>query len=391
MAGDINNIADLITSTKINRRIYTDPMIFEAEIQKIWNRSWLFLAHVSEVRNPGDFITTHMGMQPVVLCRDGSGDLHVFFNTCRHRGAIVCREESGSAKVFQCLYHAWTYSLSGALVGVPIPDAYGSNFRREDFSLSEVPRVEAYKGLIFASLNKDVKPLDDHLGGAREYIDTVLGYEEGTEVLGAHRYQFNANWKLILENTTDGYHGLLLHKAVGQAGMVNRNESKSIALGNGHALLKLKMQKARGDMGDLYGMDATRTSPETSIAMLIFPNAFLLHINDAIALRMVIPVSNNITRVVARAIGVFGEPADLRSRRVDQFSAGWGPAGIAGADDVEAFEACQEGFKAGAVEWSDMSRGFGRDQVGSSYVGEYEDETSIRGVYQEWKRLLIEQ
>src|SRR5690606_37922683 len=96
------------------------------------------------------------------------------YNRCTHRGATLCRTASGSAKVFQCAYHGWTYMNTGELRGVPWPDGYACDFRDAKFNLAQVPRVESYRGFIFGTLNPDALPLPDHLGHVRKPIDEWL-------------------------------------------------------------------------------------------------------------------------------------------------------------------------------------------------------------------------
>ena len=215
--GDLEN-GQLVTETKLHRRIYTDPTVFRTELERIWYRSWLLVGHESEVARPGDFKTTYMGRKPVILCRDDDGALRVFMNTCRHRGAMLCREKSGNKKVFQCLYHAWAYKLDGRLSSLPGIEGYGGGFRKEDHGLYQVPRLETYRGVVFANLDANARPLVEHLGGATRFLDLALGDAE-TEVIGVHEYEYRGNWKLHLENTIDGYHPRYLHRFVAHAGM----------------------------------------------------------------------------------------------------------------------------------------------------------------------------
>src|SRR5437762_236358 len=95
---------------EVHREIYTNPEIFEAELERIFATTWVYLAHESEVANPGDFRTTWMGRQPVIVTRDDDHQLHVHLNSCRHRGNALVRDVSGEAKTFRCSYHGWVYS-----------------------------------------------------------------------------------------------------------------------------------------------------------------------------------------------------------------------------------------------------------------------------------------
>ena len=190
------------------------------------------VGHESEVRRPGDFKTLHMGTQPIILSRDEDGELHVLLNSCRHRGALVCRSERGNTKSFECLYHAWTYNLDGSLAGLPKEEGYGASFQKKDVRLWRAPRIETFCGLIFACLDENVMPLLEFLGPAAEFIELALKSGDEGEVTGINEYRYQGNWKLHLDNTIDGYHVRYLHRFFSSAAGLF-TEGESIALGNG--------------------------------------------------------------------------------------------------------------------------------------------------------------
>src|SRR5579885_2891164 len=109
--------ADFAESDRVAARLYTDPEIFEREMTQIFERSWVWVAHESELAQPGNFKSTSVGRQPVIVTRDRKGTLHTMLNRCRHRGASLCEKPSGKANGFTCPYHAWSYGLDGKLRG----------------------------------------------------------------------------------------------------------------------------------------------------------------------------------------------------------------------------------------------------------------------------------
>src|SRR5579871_3500608 len=130
---------------EVHRSALVDPALLELEQRRIFDRCWIYVGHESEVRAPGDFRTRNVCGRSVIFCRDSKNALRVFLNTCRHRGAIVCREAEGNAKSYFCFYHGWTYNRDGALDGVPGESAYPASFDKNEFGLSAPPQVASYR------------------------------------------------------------------------------------------------------------------------------------------------------------------------------------------------------------------------------------------------------
>ncbi|WP_424137879.1 aromatic ring-hydroxylating oxygenase subunit alpha [Roseomonas chloroacetimidivorans] len=196
----------------ISRDIFVDPRVYQLELEKLFTRAWLFVGHESQIPNPGDFFTSRMGEESVILCRDKKGEVHVFLNSCRHRGMKVCRYEQGNTSLFTCPYHSWTYATDGKLQGVPLyKSLYDGVLDRSEHSLIEVPRLVKYKGTIWASWDAQAPDFFEYLGDAKQHLDQALdcrdGREGGSEVIGVHKWIIPANWKLAAENFLgDTYH-----------------------------------------------------------------------------------------------------------------------------------------------------------------------------------------
>ena len=170
---------------RVNRRTLTDPQILALEKERVFDRCWIYAGHESEIPNPGDFRARNVAGRPVILVRGSDQQVRVLLNTCRHRGALVCRERAGNTKTFQCPYHAWTYNNRGELVGVPGEDAYSPAFDRQQFALATPPRLESYRGFLFISFDLAAEPLEDYLAGATEYLDLVSDQSAvGMEIVG---------------------------------------------------------------------------------------------------------------------------------------------------------------------------------------------------------------
>ena len=137
--GTPGEIAKLIEPGRVHRSVYLDPDIFDLEMERIFGRTWIYVGHASQVPEAGDYFTTRIGRQPVIMCRHKDGEVYVLFNRCSHRGPMVCNLESGNAKRFECLYHGWAYDTNGDLLAVPMPDGCAPDFDMKEFGLARVP------------------------------------------------------------------------------------------------------------------------------------------------------------------------------------------------------------------------------------------------------------
>jgi phenylpropionate dioxygenase-like ring-hydroxylating dioxygenase large terminal subunit len=193
----------------VSREIFVNDEIYRQELERIFARAWLFLGHESQIPHLGDYVVSSMGEESVILCRDRAGQIHVFLNSCRHRGMKVCRYDEGNTLEFTCPYHGWTY---------------GGELERARWGLIEVPRLENYKGTIWATWDPAAPAFFDYLGGYRLYLDLLLdawdGREGGTEVIGGtHKWLMPCNWKFPAENFSgDRYHGVS-HRSVDMVGL----------------------------------------------------------------------------------------------------------------------------------------------------------------------------
>lgn len=226
----------------VSSRIFTDPDLYRLELERIFARTWLYVAHESEVPRPGDFVTRQIGEDPVIVCRGRDDKVRVFLNVCRHRGRRICGQDAGSTAKFICGYHGWTYSDMGDLIAVPFVQAYKDKLDKATSGLHQA-KTGTYHGLVFATWNSQAEPLDEYLGPMKWILDLLFGRTEGVEVLGAPvRWLADTNWKLGAANFTgDGFHVFTTHGFSTQLGLHELKTTGgppkgfAVSAGNGHA------------------------------------------------------------------------------------------------------------------------------------------------------------
>ncbi len=201
----------------IGRRAWTDPRIYDLEKRGIFGRSWLFLAHESQIRQAGDFVQAYMCETPIIVSRGPDDQIHANVNSCSHRGLPVCRADHGNTHRFICPYHNWSYDVTGRLRSIPQERHLNHRPDKSRLGLKKVPRVESWNGLIFGSFDEEIESLDDYLGDMKFYLGAFFDrFPEGIEFVGApQRWRIDANWKLPMENQLgDVNHGPYLHASI---------------------------------------------------------------------------------------------------------------------------------------------------------------------------------
>lgn len=422
---DNNAIADLVGEGRVHSRAYTDQALFELEQDRIFSTSWLFIGHVSEVATVGDYETRTMGRTSVIMVRGKDNKVRVLVNRCRHRGAQICESESGNTGFFRCWYHGWVYDNTGNLVEMTDTDAYDESMDASTMGLTPVPRVEDYRGFIFASLACEGETLTTFLGETAPVIDVMIDASPTGEILvdgGCHKTEYRGNWKLV---GMDGYHPLYLHASVMEtmqrnpdSGIGSTHRSNPFAedaptytrdFGHGHSMLDFREHRLAhyqqhceflktfpgGDeyitaMHDAYGNE--RAKALLSIGgdphLGLFPNMQLIH-NQ---IRIVTPLAADRTQVTMIAVRLGGVSDEINIERLRQHESFYGPAGAGSPDDTEIFERVQRGMKAEVNPWLDISRGMNREYVDADgvIVGRIGDEVPQRGIFRHWLTLMTE-
>ncbi len=409
---------------RVHRSVFTDPGILEMERERIFNRCWLYAAHESEVRKPGDFVTRRIAGRPVIVSHGQDGKIRVLLNSCTHRGSLICREARGNAPRHRCSYHGWTFTSEGELCSVPGEHAYSEAFDSGELNLRE-PRggTSAYRGLIFVNFDsQNETSLEDYLGDARHHIDLMADQSAGRmEVLsGTHVYSVRCNYKLLAENSVDGYHALSTHRryfdwllSTAEMGEIlaefeceSGDPTRFIPkdLGNGHSLAGRAIaswgrpmaqwvprfgEERKPRFRELYDNAVERLGPRRAFqvcicsgAIQIFPNLLL---NDMMStnIRTYEPLAPGYVEVTSWCLGPEEEEPAERALRLDNFLSFLGPGGFSTPDDQEVVELCQRGYGTlEELEYSDVSRGMMNPDPTIT------DELQMRAYWRQWSRLM---
>lgn len=417
------NYGTLVKDGRVHGSVYTDPAIFADEMDKIFARGWVYVGHASEIPRPGDFRVTDIGGQSVIMVRADDGGVRLLMNRCTHRANAVCQVERGNAAMFRCAYHGWTFRNNGDLASVTYQDRYDDRFRKEDYALSQAPRIGIYRGFVFGSLSPLGITLDEHLGPrVKEQLDLFVDLSPEGELdvtAGVHKYGYRANWKFQVENSMDGYHGNFVHQSffenVRRRSGVNLTDmmtSQSLAqtrdLGSGHVMIDFRpYNQARGsrlgaamptsESGKFYrdaliARHGSARAEELLTArgthLLVFPNLVLI----GVQIRIIRPIKPDETEVFLYPAMLKGAPHELNVARLRGHEAFYGPAGGGATDDLEMFERNQIGLSASANPWLTLSRGRHLEyrDIDGTVVGQITDEVTQRGIWRHWKKVMSE-
>jgi phenylpropionate dioxygenase-like ring-hydroxylating dioxygenase large terminal subunit len=414
---NISGTAALVKDDRIHKSLYSDPSIFEEELDKIFNNTWVWLAHESEVAEVGSYKTAKIGKQPVVVSRDRKKKIHVMLNRCRHRGATVCEGKKGKTKAFTCPYHGWGYGLDGSLRALPKPEEYENILDKAEFGLVKV-RTESYNGMIFATLKDDMEPLEEYLGGAKKWIDLFMKQGGGYPIkaLGDHRFRFPGNWKIQLENTTDAYHFPIVHKSF--ISSVDE-EAKEVFdfldgegfvedLGNGHSVMVMipelvdleanldePIPERYSDLAKELSNEGHSDAEVRKLVRAVGGGGFNLNLFPNIACSMaffrnLVPISAGETEIHHIALGGEGAPQAFNQKRMRLHEHFQGPMGFGTPDDGEAWERVQAGSLAGTDGWIMVNRGMSKLSTSDdgNVKGAVCSETGMRAAYQKYKSLM---
>jgi len=432
---DASGLAMLVQPDRVHRSVYADAEIFNLEMARIFGRAWLVLGHESQVKADGDYFTTRMGREPVIVVRKSKDEIGVLINRCAHRGTMVCAEGRGNVERFVCPYHGWSYDRAGTLQAVPFASGYDKD--KLPSGLKAVPRVAVYRGFIFASLSPQGEDLQTFLGPARASFDDFVDRAPGGELEvagGVFKHAYNGNWKLMLENHLDGAHPAWVHassvavaRGAPEPGKPGAERYSDIAVRqmrqNGapdavwEAIGMWTTPRGHGYMGDYHddsrlvaGMgnpvfeeyrnrliervgekEADRILRVTLWNTIVYPNCSFM--SQFRQLRIIHPVAVDRSVVTTYSFRMKGAPPQMWLDTVAFANVVNGTASWVLTDDLEVYERLQHGLSSGAVDWVYVGRGHGRDVEepdGTRRGATGTSEIFMRAQFAAWLRYLSE-
>jgi phenylpropionate dioxygenase-like ring-hydroxylating dioxygenase large terminal subunit len=424
----------LVEPDRVHRSVYTDAAIFDAEMERIFERIWIYCGHASQVKAPGDYHAVTIGRQPMLMVRQQDGSIQVIYNRCPHRGVQVVGNQRGNAgSALVCSYHAWSFQLDGTVRAIPLAQGYeNTRMTRDnpDCSMRRAARVDSYRGFVFASLAADGPSLAEFLGEAKIAFDDMCDRSPEGEVEVVpycHRVIQHSNWKFFMENQLDALHPSVTHQSTGiAAGRVERrlkaergaaplyyhylsafassfeqwDKVQTINFPRGHGILKAYMGLRPQDpdtkayealLEQAYGKEKMEEYLSRSIHhVLVYP--YLSVQSPLQQLRCLRPISADRTLSEIWHFRLKGAPEPIYLRSLWYFNLVNSPATMINADDLENWTKGQWGLQSKGLDWVSFHRWYGddREENGVTYSNHGTSEAVMRNQFRAWTQYMAQ-
>lgn len=281
--------------------VYRDPAVFAAEHERIFTRHWVNCGRARQIAEPGQHVMVQIGPESLILLRDHGGELRAFYNVCRHRGTRLCNDETGALpRTIQCPYHAWTYDLTGRLIGAPHMEEL-PGFDKADYPLFSVALAE-WEGSVFINLSPDPEPFAAAFAPLMGKF--AAWHLPDLRVGGSIEYDVAANWKLIVENYSECYHCPGVHPELSalspyRSGVNDLTDGPFLGgpsrIDADHGSLTVSGRACSLPVGDVSGDDLHRVYYYT-----LFPNTLLSLHPDYVMVHTLWPLAPDRTRIVCQ-------------------------------------------------------------------------------------------
>ena len=425
-------VAALVQPHQVHRDTYVDREIYELEMKHLFRNVWVFVGHESQAPNKGDYITTQIGDQPVIMVRHKADELHVLFNRCPHKGTRIAIDRAGNTgKFFRCPYHAWSFKTDGCLLAIPLKKGYAET----DFDAGEAKRgmkpvgaMHNYRGFVFARAADEGIGFEEYFGDSLSSLDNMVDRapEGRLEVAGPPlRYMHKCNWKMLVDNQTDTCHPMVAHES--SAGTAKRlfeesdwpeDKPKPMAMqiivpfmspyeffeemgirtwpnGHGHTGVHHSIHSDYSQTSDYWNALVEAHGEEKAKSVLdenrhntvYFPNIMVK--GPIQQLRNFIPLGPDKTLVESYVYRLVGAPDYLLERNTMYNRMINAPTSIVGHDDLEMYERAQEGLHIDGLEWINLQRLYtGEEDYSVEAVENGTTERQMRNQMDAWARYM---
>jgi benzoate/toluate 1,2-dioxygenase subunit alpha len=431
--GNAQAVRDLVRESEVHRDVYVDQDIFRLEMEHLFANTWVYLGHDSQVSKPGDYVSTTIGTQPVLMVRHADDSVRVLYNRCPHKGTLIAGESCGNTgRYFRCPYHAWSFRTDGSLLGVPLRKGYeqtGLEQSHAGAGMSVVKHVRNYRGFVFAKLNDGGLDFEAYFGGSLSSIDNMIDRSPvgKLEVAGGVlRYMHTCNWKMLVENQTDTCHPMVAHESsAGTALKVWKGAPpgtpKPMAVeiyapfmspyefyermgirvwpnGHGHTGVTQSIHSNYSDVPGYFEMMVDAYGEERAKAILgesrhntvYFPN--LMVKGPIQLLRVFKPIAADRTLVESWTFRLVGAPDMLLERTLMYNRLINAPTSVVGHDDLEMYERAQRGLRVDANQWVNLQRLYAPEEQteNGQVVTNGTSEWQMRNQFRAWTRFMTE-
>ena len=423
-------VAALVRETEVHKDCYIDDEIFELEMTHLFANTWVYVGHASQVPKVGDFFTTTVGNQPVVMVRHTDQSIRVLYNRCPHKGVQVAPEGCGNTgKFFRCPYHAWSFRTDGKLLSIPLKKGYdntGLESCEASHGMVPVGAVQVYRDFVFCRLNPKGVGFDEFFGDSLSTLDNMVDRspEGKLEVAGGvMRYMHHCNWKMLVDNQTDTCHPMVAHESsAGTAVQVWNNappgtpkpmavelfapfmspyeffENMGIRVwdnGHGHTgvsdSIHAEYSPAPGYMEQMvaaYGEERAKAIlGDVRHNTVYFPNIMVK--GPIQTLRVFKPIAADKTLVESWTFRLVGAPDLLLERTLMYNRLINAPTSVVGHDDLEMYERAQTALHSRGSQWINVARLYDPSEVNqTNVVTNGTNEMQMRSQMRAWVKFM---
>lgn len=429
--GNPEAVRALVRDAEVHRDVYVDQEIFELEMEHLFANTWIHVGHDSQVPNPGDYYTTTIGAQPIIMARHTDGVVHVMYNRCPHKGVKIAIDGCGNTgKFFRCPYHAWSFKTDGSLLAIPLKKGYeNTGFEATDAAKGLIPvkHVKNYRGFVFAKMSDKGPSFEEFFGNSLSTIDNMVDRSPAGKLEvagGVFRYMHKCNWKMLVENQTDTCHPMVAHESSAGTAVQVWNKiqkpgmKKPMAVelfapftspyefyegmgirvwdnGHGHTGVTNSIHADYSSvpgyfeqMVAAYGEDRAKAIlNEVRHNTVYFPNIMM---KGPIQLTRVFkPIAADKTLVESWTYRLVGAPDMLLERTLMYNRLINAPTSVVGHDDLEMYERAQEGLHSNGGPWVNVQRLYDPAEQGQKEaVINGTSEWQMRNQFRAWSKFM---